>query len=120
MVAKTEIVAEFVYREAKKVLTDFLQSELSVLKLDQIARMIANAIALNPRFTYDTSDKLPVTVLDLDKRTKNALLRNGIHFVDDLRNLGEHELLQLSGIGLRSVEKIKAALVKHGITLKPQ
>lgn len=62
--------------------------------------------------------ELEISSFGFNKRTKQALLDNGIKTVKDLLNLTENKLLSFKNISFVSVEKIKTSLLKHGLELK--
>ncbi len=51
--------------------------------------------------------------LGLSNRARNALLRNNIQTIAELRKLGRQELQNLEGLGAKSVEEIIKALENH-------
>lgn len=55
--------------------------------------------------------------LDLPGLTYNSLKRNGIHTIQDLVQLTQHDLLNIGRISKDGVLKIKAALGRHNLEL---
>jgi len=50
----------------------------------------------------------------LSERTRNALIKNNIEFVEDLEKTTRSELLSLKGVGKKAVDEIQEALEKIG------
>ena len=68
----------------------------------------------------DTTDimKTRIDDLDLSPRTKAALAAGNIRTVGGLARKKEDDLLEIEGLGPKSVQEIKRALSNFGITLK--
>jgi DNA-directed RNA polymerase subunit alpha len=68
----------------------------------------------------DTTDAMKTRIedLDLSARTKAALQSSNIRTVGGLARKKEDDLLEIEGLGPKSVQEIKRALSNFGITLK--
>lgn len=60
----------------------------------------------------------PVSVLGLSARAFNVLMRSGITTVGQVEQCCEHDLYDLRNAGVKTVSEIKAALAKHGRSLR--
>ena len=59
--------------------------------------------------------KTPIDSLSwLSERTRNALIKNGIEFVEDLEKITKSELLSMKGVGKKAVDEIQAAMEAEG------
>jgi len=59
--------------------------------------------------------KTPIDSLaGLSERTRNALIKNGIEFVEDLEKMTRSELLAMKGVGKKAVDEIQEALEHEG------
>ncbi|MBP5313553.1 MAG: DNA-directed RNA polymerase subunit alpha [Eggerthellaceae bacterium] len=56
--------------------------------------------------------------LDLSVRSFNCLKRAGVHYVHQLVNFSENDLLAIRNFGTKSIEEVKDKLVSMGLTLK--
>lgn len=54
---------------------------------------------------------IPIDALPLSERTRNALIKNDILYVEDLEKKRKSELLTMKGIGKKAVDEIEASLV---------
>lgn len=89
--------------------------------LNRLAMDIARAVLRTGRIGLKENSKPTVLQLELDTKTVNALIRNGLYYLEDLCQLTEQDLLdRASGIGHRSVQKIKEALAKLGLSLNTE
>ena len=52
----------------------------------------------------------PIDALPLSERTRNALIKNGILYVEDLEKRKKGELLIMKGIGRKAIEEITTSL----------
>ena len=57
---------------------------------------------------------LPIEDLDLTVRSYNCLKREGIHTVGELVARSEADLLDIRNFGAKSIDEVKAKLVRHG------
>jgi DNA-directed RNA polymerase subunit alpha len=53
---------------------------------------------------------IPIDALPLSERTRNALIKNDILYVEDLEKKRKSELLTMKGIGKKAVDEIEASL----------
>ena len=53
---------------------------------------------------------MPIDALPLSERTRNALIKNNILYVEDLEKKKKGELLLMKGVGRKAIEEISAAL----------
>ena len=59
--------------------------------------------------------KTPIDSLSwLSERTRNALIKNEIEFVEDLETRTRSELISLKWVGKKAVDEIQEALAKEG------
>ena len=59
--------------------------------------------------------KTPIDSLTwLSERTRNALIKNKIEFVEDLEKLTKNELLWMKWVGRKAVDEIQKALEAEG------
>lgn len=64
---------------------------------------------------WDNSIKTqPIEILGLSERTRNALLKNNILFVEDLEKKKRSELISMRGVGKKAVDEIEDALNSIG------
>jgi len=56
----------------------------------------------------------PIEILGLSERTRNALLKNNILFVEDLEKKKRSELISMRGVGKKAVDEIEDALNSIG------
>jgi DNA-directed RNA polymerase alpha subunit len=56
----------------------------------------------------------PIEILGLSERTRNALLKNNILFVEDLEKKKRNELISMRGVGKKAVDEIEDALNSIG------
>ncbi len=62
--------------------------------------------------------KTPIDSLTwLSERSRNALIKNNIEFVEDLVKLTKSELLSMKGVGKKAIDEIEAALEREGKSL---
>lgn len=52
----------------------------------------------------------PIDALPLSERTRNALIKNGILYVEDLEKKKKGELLIMKGVGRKAIDEINVAL----------
>lgn len=67
--------------------------------------------------TYEIKT-LPIDALPLSERTKNALIKNEIKYVEDLEKKRKNELLSMKGVGRKAVDEIVDALKNIDKTLE--
>ncbi|HMY81036.1 MAG TPA: DNA-directed RNA polymerase subunit alpha C-terminal domain-containing protein [Candidatus Absconditabacterales bacterium] len=58
--------------------------------------------------------KQPIEILGLSERTRNALLKNNIMFVEELEMKKKNELINMRGVGRKAVDEIEDSLKGHG------
>lgn len=58
--------------------------------------------------------KQPIEILGLSERTRNALLKNNIMFVEELELKKKNELINMRGVGRKAVDEIEDSLKVHG------
>jgi DNA-directed RNA polymerase subunit alpha len=61
---------------------------------------------------------MPIEDLELKVRAYNCLKRHGIHTVEQLIQCTEEDLMNLRNFGQVSMEEVKKALEKHGLSFK--
>lgn len=61
---------------------------------------------------------IPIDALPLSERTRNALIKNEILYVEDLEKKRKSELLTMKGIGKKAVDEIIESLSNMGKTLE--
>jgi len=65
--------------------------------------------------TEDVNVKtMPIDALPLSERTRNALIKNNILYVEDLEKKKKAELLLMKGVGKKAIDEINAALGNIG------
>lgn len=60
---------------------------------------------------------MPIDALPLSERTRNALIKNEILYVEDLEKRKKSELLAMKGIGRKAIEEITSSLNNIGKVL---
>jgi DNA-directed RNA polymerase alpha subunit len=60
---------------------------------------------------------MPIDALPLSERTRNALIKNNILYVEDLEKKKKGELLLMKGVGRKAIEEITSALGNINKTL---
>ncbi len=60
---------------------------------------------------------IPIDALPLSERTRNALIKNEILYVEDLERKRKSELLSMKGIGRKAVDEIIDSLENMGKSL---
>jgi DNA-directed RNA polymerase subunit alpha len=60
---------------------------------------------------------MPIDALPLSERTRNALIKNKILYVEDLEKQKKNELLLMKGVGRKAVDEISVALGNIGKAL---
>lgn len=53
---------------------------------------------------------MPIDALPLSERTRNALIKNEILYVEDLEKKKKSELLSMKGVGKKAIDEIQASL----------
>ncbi|MEF2175106.1 MAG: DNA-directed RNA polymerase subunit alpha C-terminal domain-containing protein [Candidatus Absconditabacteria bacterium] len=70
---------------------------------------------MNEKLNEEISVKtVPIDALPLSERTRNALIKNSILYVEDLEKKRRNELLSMKGVGRKAVEEINQALDNMG------
>ena len=59
----------------------------------------------------------PIDALPLSERTRNALIKNGILYVEDLEKKKKGELLIMKGVGRKAIDEIHVSLANIDKTL---
>lgn len=67
--------------------------------------------------SVDTIKSTPIDALPLSERTRNALIKNGILYVEDLESKKKGELLIMKGVGRKAIDEINASLSNLDKTL---
>ena len=57
---------------------------------------------------------MPIDALPLSERTRNALIKNNILYVEDLEKRKKAELLLMKGVGKKAIDEINASLGNIG------
>ena len=65
----------------------------------------------------DMVKSTPIDALPLSERTRNALIKNGILYVEDLEKKKKGELLIMKGVGRKAIDEISIALANLDKTL---
>jgi DNA-directed RNA polymerase subunit alpha len=60
---------------------------------------------------------MPIDALPLSERTRNALIKNNILYVEDLEKKKKGELLLMKGVGRKAIEEINKSLANIGKAL---
>ena len=60
---------------------------------------------------------MPIDALPLSERTRNALIKNAILYVEDLERKKKGELLLMKGVGRKAIDEISGALANIGKAL---
>jgi len=60
---------------------------------------------------------MPIDALPLSERTRNALIKNNILYVEDLEKKKKSELLVMKGVGRKAIDEITSSLTNIGKTL---
>ncbi|NOZ44240.1 MAG: hypothetical protein GXP45_03765 [bacterium] len=60
---------------------------------------------------------MPIDALPLSERTRNALIKNEILYVEDLEKKKKGELLLMKGVGRKAIEEINKSLANIGKSL---
>jgi DNA-directed RNA polymerase alpha subunit len=90
--------------------------------MDAAIELLTKAAAIAERYsgvktTIDPAMLLPVDALELTYRTSNYLRKAGIHFIGDLVNHTERELLDIKNLGHKSIGEIKEVLSFRNLKL---
>jgi len=76
-------------------------------------------IETNEKMAEDMNIKtVPIDALPLSERTRNALIKNEILYVEDLEKKRRSELLSMKGIGRKAVDEIMSSLANMGKSLE--
>ncbi len=66
---------------------------------------------IQDKFHEEASVKtMPIDALPLSERTRNALIKNNILYVEDLEKKKKGELLLMKGVGRKAIDEINSAL----------
>ncbi len=60
---------------------------------------------------------MPIDALPLSERTRNALIKNNILYVEDLEKKKKSELLVMKGVGRKAIDEITSSLTNIGKVL---
>ncbi len=60
---------------------------------------------------------MPIDALPLSERTRNALIKNEILYVEELEKKKKTELLSMKGVGKKAIDEIQSSLEEIGKTL---
>jgi len=60
--------------------------------------------------TFVEVKTIPIDALSLSERTRNALVKNKIMYIEDLEKLKKSDLLSMKGIWRKAVDEIISAL----------
>jgi len=73
-----------------------------------------------PRLAKNNFQKVnrDISELDLSKRILNVLYTHDLYYIERLTNATEGDLMQLPGLGVKTVNAIKLALAKENLILK--
>ena len=76
-------------------------------------------VETNEKMTEEMNIKtVPIDALPLSERTRNALIKNEILYVEDLEKKRKSELLSMKGIGRKAVDEIIDSLANMGKSLE--
>lgn len=64
-----------------------------------------------------TVKTMPIDALPLSERTRNALIKNNILYVEDLEKKKKSELLVMKGVGRKAIDEITSSLANIGKVL---
>lgn len=103
-------------KEALSLAASILSTHLKNLITFEVSGMSPeiqkpNALAIDPKLLQHVNE------LKLSRRAKTCMEYKGINYLGDLVTKTEDELLQVPNVGKNSVEEIKKALEKHGLSL---
>ena len=85
---------------------------------NRMAASDANGILLSKEGINNTASKRNshIVYLPLDKRTRTALLAEGIETAEDISRMSERELLRIPNLGSKSVAEIRGVLSAFGFS----
>ncbi len=103
-------IAARILQEQLKVFTEFEEEKLETAK----------RVTFHEAEKEDLEEILQKSVeeLEISARSINALKSIGIKYIGDLVNKSEQELLQARNLGKKSLEEIRIALQKFGLSLE--
>ncbi len=126
-------VANYLANKLKKALSpDFSRSSVRVIVLEnssEVTEHLEKALldSFPNAFICDEDgdelsylDSIKIEVLELDDKIQKALHYSVVHHLGSLVKKSEAKILSFPGIGKRSLEKIKAALAEHDLSLKQE
>lgn len=103
--------------EAVRIAADVLRDQLAVfveLKAPETAEAPSEAEGVNPILLKSIDE------LDLTVRSANCLKAENIHFIGDLVQRTETELMKTPNLGKKSLTEISEVLAQHGLSLGMQ
>lgn len=118
LVLEVQTISEKI--SAKEILTfasEVMNSYVKLFMFDD--SYIDKSVLVERKQLEDTSDKMveemdiktmPIEALPLSERTRKALVKNDILYIEDLEEKKESELLSLRGVGKKAVQEVKEAL----------
>ena len=105
------ITPEEAVRQAAKILVEQFSVFVSLEDAQPLLEMPAGAVEIAPIFVR------PVEDLELTVRSENCLKAENLHYIGDLVQKTEAELLKTPNLGRKSLNEIKEILSTHGLTL---
>lgn len=108
---------ELALKESAKILANFYEFILSGRDEESVKQ--SNTDEERPvRKVDDDVYQTIIDELDLPTRVVNALLREGIETIGDLVERGREDLVNLKGVGRKSIDLVESELEKLGITIE--
>lgn len=104
-------------KQSAKILADFYQFILSGKDEESEKSESELEIKTSAKVDADVYQTI-IDELDLPTRVVNALLREGIETIGDLVERGREDLVNLKGVGRKSIDLVEGELEKLGISLK--
>jgi DNA-directed RNA polymerase subunit alpha len=86
------------------------------LYIDRSVLVDYDQLPIEGEFTSEDSNlkTMPIDALPLSERTRNALIKNSILYVEDLEKKKKAELLLMKGVGKKAIDEINQALENIG------
>lgn len=104
-----EVLANY----AKLFVFDGVYIDKSVLvDYDDLVEETENVVEEN-----GSAKTMPIDALPLSERTRNALIKNEILYVEDLEKKKKSELLVMKGVGRKAIDEITSSLSNIGKVL---
>ncbi len=103
--------------QSAKILAEFYQYILSGQD-DESDKSKTEAETLQVRKVDEDVYSTIIDELDLPTRVVNALLREGIETIGDLVERGREDLVNLKGVGRKSIDLVEGELEKLGVTIQ--